>query len=78
MSQPHRAVLPVLIQDGVLLTRLVVDPSIHITEVVSSVERLTLHMDIYSSVHTCGDNHQLPHLDGGTFVRVSGCVYCFC
>ena len=35
MSQPHRAVLPVLIQDGVLLTRLVVGPGIHITEVVS-------------------------------------------
>ena len=50
MSRPHRAVLPVLIQDGVLLTRLVVGPSIHIAEVVSGATRLTVHMDIYGSV----------------------------
>ena len=50
MSQPHRAVLSVLIRDGVLLTRLVVGPGIHITEAVSGAEQLTVHMDIYGSV----------------------------
>ena len=49
MSRPHRAVLPVLIQDGALLTSLIVGPGIHIAEVVSAT-RLTVHMDIYGSV----------------------------
>ena len=50
MSRPHRAVLPVLIQDGVLITRLIVGPGIQIAEMVFGATRLTIHLNIYGSV----------------------------
>ena len=46
MSEPHRAVLPLLLRDGVLITRLIVGPEIQIIEVVSSATRLTVIMNI--------------------------------
>ena len=50
MSEPHRAVLPVLMRDGVLITRLIVGPGIQIVEVVSGATRLTVHMNIYGHI----------------------------
>ena len=50
MSEPHRAVLPVLMRDGVLITRLIVGPGIQIVEVVSGATRLTVHKNIYGCI----------------------------
>ena len=50
MAVPHRAVLPILMRDGILLTRLVVGTGVHITEVVSGGNRLTIHVNVYASV----------------------------
>ena len=50
MSEPHRAVLPFLLRDGVLITRLIVGPGIQIVEVVSSATSLTVHMNIYGRI----------------------------
>ena len=52
MSLPHRAVLAILLPEGVrvLLTRLVVGSGVHMTEVVSGINRCTIHMDIYANV----------------------------
>ena len=48
MAVPHRAVLPM--RDGIILTRLVVGTGVHITEVVSGGNRLTIHVNVYASV----------------------------
>ena len=45
MAVPHRAVLPILMHDG-----MVVGTGVHITEVVSSGNRLTIHVNVYASV----------------------------
>ena len=50
MAVPHRAVLPILMCDGILLTRLVFGTGVHITEVVSGGNRLTIHVNVYASV----------------------------
>ena len=54
MAVPHRAVLPILMRDGILLTRLVVGTGVHITEVVSGGNRLTIHVNVYASVLVVG------------------------
>ena len=50
MSLPHRAVLPILMPDGILLTRLVVDEGVHVTQVVAGGGRFTVHVDVYANV----------------------------
>ena len=46
MAVPQRAVLPILMCDGILLIRLVVGTGVHIAEVVSGPNLLTIHMHV--------------------------------
>ena len=47
---PHRVVLPILIPRGVALTRLIIGVDVHVTEMVTSVSRLTVHVNVYGDV----------------------------
>ena len=48
--RPSRAVLPILMSDGILLVRLVVCAGVHVTQVVSGANRCSVHMDVYADV----------------------------
>ena len=50
LVRPYGAVLLVLMPRGILLTRLVVCHRIHVTQVVTSIDRFTIHMDMYADV----------------------------
>ena len=50
MAVPQRAVLPILMCDGILLIRLVVGTGVHIAEVVSGPNLLTIHVNVYARV----------------------------
>ena len=43
-------VLAILVPEGVLLTRLVVDVGVYVTEMVTGPDRLTLHVTVYANV----------------------------
>ena len=46
--RPHRVVLPVLLLDGIVLTRLIMGRGVNLVELVTSTERLTIIVDVYS------------------------------
>ena len=48
LLRPHRVVLPVLMSEGILLTRLIMGRGVNLMELVTSTERLTIHVDVYS------------------------------
>ena len=50
LVRPHRTVLPILMPGGFLLTRLVIGVGVHVTQVVASLDRLTVHMDVYVDI----------------------------
>ena len=50
LVHPNRVALPVLLSEGILLTRLVIGRGVHVTEVITSIERLIVHVDVYSDI----------------------------
>lgn len=47
LVRPHHVVIPVHVR-GVRLTRLLVDPGIYVTEVVTGTERMTIYVQVYA------------------------------
>ena len=76
LVHPNRAVLAVLIPGGIEVTRLVVGMGVHVTQVVTGLTRLTVHADVYGDVLVVRQTFYPTFIDGGIFVRVSGCVCC--
>ena len=50
LVQPHRMVLLILMPGGVLLIRLVNGVGVHVSQVVTSLDRLTVHVDVYGDI----------------------------
>ena len=72
MAVPHRAVLPILMRDGILLTRLVVGTGVHIR---GGIRWQQIDNPCECLCQCPGSwDHEVPHVVGGTFVHVSGCV----
>ena len=50
MAHPRRVAFPVIFPEGVLLSRLVVGAGVEVTEVITNVERLIVHAEVYGNV----------------------------
>ena len=50
LVQPHRVVLPLRMPKGALLTRLIIERGVNVTEVVTGMSRLTIYASIIISV----------------------------
>ena len=72
LVRPHHVVILVLVR-GARLTRLLVDPGIYVTEVVTGTERMTIYVKVYADADFC---HHLPLTFGGASFRVSGHACC--
>ena len=50
LVRPHSVVLPVRLPEKVVLTRLVMNCGVKVTEVVTRIDFLTIHMQVYADV----------------------------
>ena len=48
LVRPHWVVLPVLMLEGILLTWLIMGRGVNLIELVTSTERLTIYVDVFS------------------------------
>lgn len=50
LVQPHCVVLPVRLPERVVITRLVMNCGVKVTEVVTGIDFLTIHLQVYADM----------------------------
>ena len=50
LVRPYTVALPVCVPECVILTRLIMGGGVRVTEVVTGVDRLTIHLQMYADI----------------------------